>query len=197
MEIHDGQEEAVIGLAERLMGLAEAFGCGEEDTWALSEPGEAEKLRLFRHAVPEGINQAVERVSRRDPRIVKMVFDGSCPGIPLGEAAARYRREADNQGVPAAVFGPIRENRLQVNLIPEDHAAYRRAGPLMDRWQAEAGQAGGDPFGVYGIGKLRAEGFRRRLSQEEFRALGALKGAADPGGRLNQGTLWADPEGAG
>lgn len=180
-----GAEELLLLL---LSGFEECEG-REEDTWAALGLREMEKFRLFRHAVPEGINCRVDEIKRELPEFVKMGADFGGVGTDLEKLVDSYSEEAADAGIRAVIFGHALERHLHVNLLPTTEEEKKRAEELMKRWADEVAAAGGSLAKENGIGKVKAGMICGRLPAEVTEGMQAAKGHFDREGLLNRGNM--------
>lgn len=177
-----GAEELLLDL----LSLFEECGGKEEDTWAASGPEEMEKLRLFRHAVPEGINRRVDEIKAKLPGFVKMGTDFGGSGKSVGELVKTCEQEIEEAGIPAVIFGHALERRLHVNLLPTTEKEKKKAEALMNQW-ADARAACGECLAAEnGIGKVKAGLIRGRLPAGTLEKMRAVKSHFDREGLLNR-----------
>ncbi len=191
LELHADAEEKIENAAGDLMARAEALGSDPDESWALSG-NELDKLRLFRHAVPEAVNARIDALRLTFPGLTKTAGDLTLPGIPFAEALARYRADIENQELSAAVFGHARDNHLHVNLLPRDEAEREKARALLAGWLAWSRELGGRLFREHGVGKLKRALCARAEDPAVLAARRALKDRLDPRGLWNPGNLFLD-----
>lgn len=191
LELHANSEEEIESAAGDLMARAEALGSDPDESWALSG-NELDKLRLFRHAVPEAANARVDALRLEFPGLTKMAGDLTLPGIPFGQALARYRADIEGQNLAAAVFGHARDNHLHVNLFPLDECEREKARNLLAGWLAWSCELGGRLFREHGVGKLKRELCAVAESPAALAARRELKARLDPRGVWNPGNFFLD-----
>lgn len=183
-----GEEE----MEEALMSLLDAFAeCGgeEEGTWAADSPAEIEKFRLLRHAVPEGINAAIDEVRQKEDSVTKLAADFSAPLDRREELIALYREGIQKSGLRGVYFGHIAENHLHVNLIPRDETQYKQGLALLSSWAGACASMGGCLAAENGVGKLKRNLLDQNLPQEQKALMAAIKAYFDPRGLLCPGNL--------
>lgn len=189
IELEADSEEGAEGL---LLDLLDQFGaCGgdEADTWAASGLREMEKFRLFRHAVPEGINNCVDEIRRKLPGFVKMGADFGGSGRELHEQIEAYVRDAQKAGVRAVIFGHALERRFHVNLLPETEDEKKKADQLMEQWADEKSVEGVSLAAENGIGKVKAGLVNRRVSEKILENMRAVKDHFDRDRIWNRGNM--------
>ena len=174
------------------MSLLDAFAeCGgeEEGTWAADSPAEIEKFRLLRHAVPEGINAAIDEVRQKEDSVTKLAADFSAPLDRREELIALYREGIQKSGLRGVYFGHIAENHLHVNLIPKNELQYKQGLTLLSSWAGACASMGGCLAAENGVGKLKRNLLDQNLPQEQKALMAAVKAYFDPRGLLCPGNL--------
>lgn len=178
-------ETALMAVAEQLP----EFG-GDLDTSILADNShEMEKLKLFRHAVPELVNSAIDERRRIHPGLVKLGTDMSVPDARLADVLALYETDLAASGLEYLIFGHIGANHLHVNILPRHPADYDAGRALYARWAAQVIAWGGSISAEHGIGKLKRDLFRQMVGDAALAQMRALKHLFDPDGLLNPGTL--------
>jgi FAD/FMN-containing dehydrogenase len=169
--------------------------CGADpDTavWADSTAA-AERLRAFRHALPEAVNDAIAAARRACPALHKCAADSAVPAAFLPAHLAACRAEAADAGIPLLLFGHLGDAHVHANLLPSSPATLAAAQSLLRRWAARAVANGGSLSAEHGIGKLKAPLFAELAPPETLAACRALKTRFDPPWLLNRGTLLLPP----
>ncbi len=190
VELHGDDEEAVAELATSLMEIAVEAGADPDRAWAVSGEAEVERLRAFRHAAAEAANLLIERARRSDPSIVKLSTDMSLPGLPFSAALDLYESGLAREELDACVFGHLRENRLNVNLLPRDADEYLRGRRLIAEWAAQVIALGGQPVNEHGVGKLKKDLVAEGSAGTRWRELRRCKTALDPEEFWNPGNMF-------
>ena len=177
------ETEAVL---EELLELFASFGGEEENTWA-ADGEETEKFRLLRHAVPEAINDEIDKIRLQDSRVCKLCTDLELPDMPLCEAEARYNALLSENGLRGFVFGHTCERRLHFNIVPRNIEEYLLGKSLVSTLiESFAAEYDGISW-ENGIGKTKRDylsllGGRRRQTAE-------IKMFFDEKGLLNPGNM--------
>ena len=178
-------EIAMLGAAERLP----AFGADPDACVLADKPHDMEKLKLFRHAVPELVNSAIDDRRKIHPGLVKLGTDMSVPDARLADVLALYEADLAASGLEHLVFGHIGANHLHVNILPRHPADYDAGRALYARWAAQVIAWDGSISAEHGIGKLKRDLFRQMAGDAALAQMRALKKLFDPAGLLNPGTL--------
>ena len=179
-------EAAVMAMAERLP----AFGADPDASLLADTPHDMEKLKLFRHAVPELVNATIDERRQTYPGLTKLGTDMSVPDACLANVLALYERDLAASGLEHLIFGHIGANHLHVNILSRDMADYTAGKALYAQWAAQVIAWGGSISAEHGIGKLKRDLFRQMVGYDALDRMRALKKLFDPDGLLNPGTLF-------
>ena len=179
-------EAAVLAAAERLP----EFGADPDACVLADNPHDLEKLKLFRHAVPELVNSAIDDRRKIHPGLVKLGTDMSVPDARLADVFALYEKDLAASGLEHLIFGHVGANHLHVNVLPRHPADYAAGRALYARWAAQVIAWGGSISAEHGIGKLKRDLFRQMAGDAALAQMRNLKTPFDPAGLLNPGTLF-------
>ncbi|MGB4047082.1 MAG: FAD-linked oxidase C-terminal domain-containing protein, partial [Kiritimatiellia bacterium] len=178
-------EAAALAAAEHLPALnADPDACILADN-----PHDMEKLKTFRHAVPELVNATIDERRRRHPGLAKLGTDMSVPDARLGHILARYENDLAAAGLENLIFGHIGANHLHVNILPRTPADYAAGRDLYTRWAAQVIAWGGSISAEHGIGKIKRDLFRQMAGDAALARMRALKKILDPDTLLNPGNI--------
>jgi D-lactate dehydrogenase (cytochrome) len=153
--------------------------------------GGREDVRLFRHSLPEAVNEFVRR------RVGKIGSDMAVPHEQLREMMNAYQEESETSGVRFLMFGHVGDDHVHLNYLPEDEAEAGRALAAYSRLARKAVALGGTISAEHGVGKktILDEGGRRipyldvLLGETGLRAIARVKKALDPRCILNVGNM--------
>lgn len=190
VELHGEDEEDIEVIAEKLMELAMKYGSDDDATWALSGNEEIDKMRIFRHAAPESINILIEKVKQSDNRIMKLSTDISFTEKEFGEVVEMYQKDAMDEGVRIAIFGHVEDNRVHVNILPNNYEEYLIGKKLIKKWSNIAVKKGNRVFSEHGVGKIKKELFNSVMNKGYLRNIQNIKEQLDPDNILNFGNLF-------
>jgi D-lactate dehydrogenase (cytochrome) len=185
-----GSAESVEADTMTLCEAMAACGGNEDATWIADGPREHERLKTFRHLVPETVNRRIGEYKRAAPGITKLGTDMAVPDKHLEGMLCVYREALDPSGLDYVVFGHVGDNHLHVNILPKDEAEYARGKELYVAFAKEAVRRGGAVSAEHGLGKLKAFLLPVMYGEEGVEAMRAVKRAFDPEGRLNRGNLF-------
>jgi D-lactate dehydrogenase (cytochrome) len=147
------------------------------------------RLKSFRHALPESINQIIARHKLQDERIHKVGTDMAVPDRFLREIMSHYRDVLSRERIRHVIFGHVGNNHLHVNMLPSTYEELNRAKGLYRGFAKKAVEMGGSVSAEHGIGKLKKEFLRIQFSQAALEEMQAVKDALDPGHLLNPDTV--------
>jgi len=190
VEFHGDSDDAV---ENAVMQMSEAMvDCGGDAaaTWISSDEREMERLKTFRHAVPEAVNLLIDERRKREPGLTKLGTDLAVPDDALEEVIALYHKGLEEERLEYIMFGHVGNNHLHVNIIPNTMAEYERGKKLYLRWAHEVVIMGGTVSAEHGIGKLKTALLREMYGAEGIRQMQDVKRAFDPDGMLNPGNLF-------
>jgi D-lactate dehydrogenase (cytochrome) len=180
-------ERELAAVAEAL----ERFGSDAGQAWSAEGPRELERLKTFRHALPEAVNLAIDRRHRESHGIIKLGTDMAVPAEALEATLAMHHRDLEAGGFEHVLYGHIGDNHLHVNIIPRSEEEYRRGRALVERWAEQAVAAGGTVSAEHGVGKLKVELLRKMYGSDSIAEMRRLIELFNPGRRLNRGNMIA------
>jgi D-lactate dehydrogenase (cytochrome) len=178
-------ERELAAVAETLEG----YGSDSGNAWSAEGERELERLKLFRHALPEAVNLTIDRLRREAPGITKLGTDMAVPADELEPTLDMYHRDLDAGGFEHVIFGHIGDNHLHVNILPRSEEEYRRGRELAERWVDRVTAAGGTVSAEHGIGKLKVELLRKMYGSDSIGEMRRLIELFNPGRRLNRGNI--------
>lgn len=188
----EGDDAAALATAAEAVSrqFAAAGGC-DGQSWVASSPADVERLKAFRHAVPESVNQVIAQRRRDHPGLTKVGTDLAVPDARLGDVMALYREGLARTGLEGVIFGHIGNNHLHVNILPRDLAEHRQAKALYGEWAERCLAWGGTVSAEHGIGKLKTALLEKLYGEAGLCQMRRVKAVFDPDLRLNRGTLFA------
>ncbi|NOY80647.1 MAG: FAD-binding oxidoreductase, partial [Kiritimatiellaeota bacterium] len=190
LDLAASEQDLTAGL-EATAAQVRRFGGDPETCWVATEHAEREALRMFRHALPESVNNRVAELRRKYPELTKLGTDMAVPDDCLERMMLLYRQELDAAGLEYVIFGHIGDNHLHINILPATPAEYARGKQLYFDFAREVVAMGGSPAAEHGIGKLKTGFLELLVGAEGLAGMRAVKEALDPDCRLGPGTLFA------
>ncbi|MEI7435356.1 MAG: FAD-binding oxidoreductase [bacterium] len=190
LEFHGDNEDEVSARVADAAGVLVRSGGREEEAWLASTPAELERLKSFRHAVPEAVNLTIDERRRATPGLTKLGTDMAVPDARIEEVVALYRAGLAKSGLESVVFGHIGNNHLHVNILPRSMAEYETGKALYLEWARNVIGWGGTVSAEHGIGKAKIALLRAMYGDTAITQMRAVKSVFDPAGRLNRGNLF-------
>lgn len=170
-----------------------ACGASLADSWAAYETRELDRLKHFRHILPETINAIIAERKKTHPGLHKLGTDLAVPDERLADMWAVYRDALAGAGLEWAAFGHIGNNHVHINILPRDMDDLQKALGLYQMFAEKAVAFGGSVSAEHGIGKLKAKFLKTMFTPGDIEAMRAVKRALDPQSLLNPGNIFEDP----
>jgi len=155
-----------------------------DDSWFATTPGDREKFRKFRHALPELVNAVVRRKG-----FMKLGSDYAVPIARNREMMAEYRRRLEPE-FDYVIFGHIGDAHLHVNILPSSEQQFARGQALMLDFARHAVALGGTVSAEHGLGKRKRGLLELQYTPGQIEAMKQVKRRLDPQWLLGQGTLF-------
>jgi D-lactate dehydrogenase (cytochrome) len=182
--LHD---DAPLELTSRLLTVC---GGHPDDTWTATDSPALEKLKTFRHAVPEQVNALIAERKRHYPELTKLGTDLSVPDDRLAPVMRLYRTGLNAAGLEHVIFGHIGNNHVHVNILPRNMEDYAAGKALYREWAEQVVAWGGSISAEHGVGRLKKEMLALMYGPGGIGAMRRLKALFDPDGLLNPGRLF-------
>jgi FAD/FMN-containing dehydrogenase len=157
-----------------------------EASWFANNAADRERFRVFRHSLPERVNDTVRRNGS-----LKMGTDFAVPLDRNREMLAIYRKSCDKY-FPGqyVIFGHIGDAHLHVNLLPTTPAQQSQAKELILDLAREAVSLGGTVSAEHGVGKRKAHLLDLQFTPAQTDSMKKVKRYLDPEWRLGVGTIF-------
>jgi FAD/FMN-containing dehydrogenase len=158
-----------------------------DGSWFANNAADRERFRLFRHALPERVNEMVRRSGS-----LKMGTDFAVPLDRNREMLTIYR-ETCERTFPGqyVIFGHIGDAHLHVNLLPVTQEQRSQASETILELARHAVHLGGTVSAEHGLGKRKAHLLNLQFTTDEIESMKSVKRNLDPEWRLGRGTLFA------
>jgi D-lactate dehydrogenase (cytochrome) len=160
------------------------------DTLVALDAGDKERFKVFRHSLPESINETIAQVKARHPEVTKLGMDFAVPFDKVREMVKLYHLKMGNLGLDYVLFGHIGNGHVHVNIIPKDMEEYDMGKKVYRELAQDAVALGGTVSGEHGIGKIKKDLLLVMYGEEDIAKMRAVKDALDPTWTLGQGTLF-------
>ena len=156
-----------------------------DHSWFGTSIADRERFRVFRHSLPELVNESLRRTGS-----LKMASDCAVPVEHNREMLSFYRARLD-ENFPGryVIFGHIGDAHLHVNILPSP-AESAKAAEILREFAHKAVELGGTVSAEHGLGKRKAHLLPIQYSPQEIEAMRAVKRRLDPAWILGRGTLF-------
>jgi D-lactate dehydrogenase (cytochrome) len=185
------EQETPKGTEDRLLtcwqSLLENHQALAEDSWFAANEADQAKLREFRHQLPVLMNEWFARHSQR-----KVSTDMALPDENFAEMLHFYKQTLKASELRYTIFGHIGDNHVHVNILPRNDQEAKEARAIYLTFIRRAVVLGGTISAEHGIGKLKRDYLRELYTEDQLRAMAALKQAFDPAGILGRGNIFAE-----
>ena len=182
-ETNEATEESVLSEWMTLLDQHHAL----TDSWFATNEQDQAKLREFRHQLPVLMNEWFAHYKQRKVSTDMAVPDNAFPGL-----FRLYKDTLRSSGLRYTIFGHIGDNHVHVNILPRDDAEGSRARELYVQFLKYAASVGGTLSAEHGVGKLKRDYLRYFYTDDQLRAMAAVKNALDPNGILGRGNIFSE-----
>jgi D-lactate dehydrogenase (cytochrome) len=167
-------------------------GASISDSWAAYENRELQRLKDFRHILPETINAIIAERKKQYPELHKLGTDLAVPDERLGDMWQIYYDALETADLEWVAFGHIGNNHIHINILPRNATELQKGLELYQQFAAKAVEFGGTVSGEHGIGKMKIKFLELMYSPHQIREMLAVKLALDPEKLLNPGNIFYD-----
>ena len=174
----EGDVDAWLERLERSSSLGEA-------SWFGTEAADRERFRVFRHALPEAVNDVI-----RQRGLTKAGTDFAVPLDRNREMIAWYRKVLT--GWQYVIFGHIGDAHVHVNLLPGGADEAVKARELITTMAAYAVSVGGTVAAEHGLGRRKAHLLALQWSHDQLDSMWQVKRRLDPQCLLGRGVLFPE-----
>ncbi len=166
--------------------------CGSsfDATWSGFDTGEMERLKSFRHAVPELINLTIAHYKKEYPSIRKVSTDGALPHNTFEIFFQNSIKIINENNLKAVIFGHLGDYHLHINILPQTKTEFDKATGVYERIMEIIISHGGTISAEHGIGKFKVPYFKKAHSEKMINEMKKIKSIFDPEGILNPGNLF-------
>ncbi len=168
-------EDDLDRILETLDVMLSERGVSPDSTWGGFDEAERERLREFRHGLPETVNRIVARNAAGNPSIHKISTDTAVPRELLRDYHGYMVSVLRGTGVPHVVFGHAGQGHLHANLLPKNHDELQASERAVELLARRAVLLGGTVSAEHGTGRLKKHLLECMYSQKELQGMELLK----------------------
>ncbi|MFX1252769.1 MAG: FAD-binding oxidoreductase [Promethearchaeota archaeon] len=173
--------------------LSELFAKHETSmrkTWVGYETREIDRIKHFRHALPENVNTLIAERKKTYPKLHKLSTDIAVPDEHLSELWEYYQTTLEEAKMEWVAFGHIGQNHIHVNILPRDEEEITKGMELYEKFAEKAVELGGTVSAEHGIGKIKKDFLEIMFRKEEIEEMRKVKRILDPNWLLNRGNVF-------
>ncbi len=186
------REKDLEDIYESWQKLLEENEVSMDDTWGGFEKRELIKMKIFRHTLPEILNEIFRQRKRQYPQIQKISLDISLPEKAFHEMLLFYKTRIEKQGLEYVLFGHIGEYHLHLNILPRNAEEMEKAKGLSLEFAQKAVSLGGTISAEHGIGKIKHEFLEILYGSQGVKEMVRIKLLLDPKGILSRGNIFSE-----
>jgi len=174
----------IVDEIEEKLNVRDAF------SWCAWEEIEIERIRAFRHALPETVNTYISEIKKIYPEIHKLGTDLAVPDENFEMMTAFYHDILDRSGLNYVVFGHIGDNHLHINIIPENVEDLKKGFEIYKKLAGYAVELKGTVSAEHGIGKIKHRYLVEMYGENGISEMKRVKFFFDPGYLLNRNNMF-------
>ena len=167
-------------------------GASIERSWIGYESRELDRFKVFRHLIPETVNEIIAERKKTYPGLHKLGTDLAVPDEHLRDMWKLYREGCTSAGFDWLAFGHIGNNHLHVNILPRNLEDQEKGLELYATFARKAVEFGGAVSAEHGVGKIKEKFFKLMYSEDQIAQMKQIKNALDPEGILNPGDIFGN-----
>jgi D-lactate dehydrogenase (cytochrome) len=156
-----------------------------DNVWFASDLSELDRFRLFRHAVPEHVNEIVKKSKMPKVGTDFAVPEGKLPGI-----VNFCKKKFEASGIFNLTFGHIGQNHLHANILASNKEEYEKSRKLYTDIACKVVELNGTVSAEHGIGKLRHIFLEKMLGVKGFKEMAEFKKSLDNSSILGQDNMF-------
>ncbi len=179
----DNELDDILMELDELLNQA---GINPDSTWGGFETAEHKRLRDFRHALPDSVNQDIAGLRRDLPEIHKFGSDGAVSSDRLREYYFGMRKILEDKELKFLIFGHAGDGHLHANVLPENSEDIENAAAAMYEIAALAVEMGGTLSAEHGLGRLKSEYLDIMYLKDELAGMENIRRTIDPAGIFEQ-----------
>ena len=170
---------------DQWLTLIEEFNGNEDRAWFAFTESDKERLQIFRHAIPQKINEWIAKYNLR-----KLGTDVAVPDIKFRELYNFSKKAVQQSGIIYLIYGHFGNSHMHLNILPRSEEEYLRGKIVYDSICKRAVELGGTISAEHGIGKLKTDYFLKMYGIEIIKKMAELKNTLDPNMILGPGNIF-------
>ncbi len=188
-EFSDQDPHPFDAVFDRWEKALKTSGTSFDNTWSGFEKSEIDRLKQFRHALPDAVNQTIAHYKQQYNQIRKIGTDTALPDSLFQTIYTEYLRIIDDARLQYVSFGHAGNNHMHINLMPSCNDEYERALNVYDHLMQMTIDAKGTVSAEHGIGKIKKKYCAGMFGEKAIDEMRMIKSAFDPCWILNNGVM--------
>ncbi|MGI6394830.1 MAG: FAD-binding oxidoreductase [bacterium] len=184
VEIKDGD-------IKNTLSKISTFDVKWENSWCAWEGIEKERIRIFRHALPEAVNEYIAEMKRVHPEIHKLGTDFAVSDEKADVLFEFYRSILKKSGLKYLYFGHIGDSHLHINFLPSNSRELEKGKEVYKEIAQKVIELKGTVSAEHGIGKLKHSYLEMMYGTEGIDSMREIKKVFDPLFLLNRGNMFS------
>jgi len=184
-------EEEIPEILTVISEIAEKCGTSAVNSFATCSDAEIERLRNFRHALPETVNNIISERKKSYPEIYKLGTDIAVPEENFNEMVAYYHELLQKASLDYVIFGHIGNSHLHVNILPKDPKELKKGKEIYAKFAKKAISLFGTVSAEHGIGKIKHQYLEIMFGKKGVDEMRTLKKCLDPRDVFNKNNMFS------
>jgi D-lactate dehydrogenase (cytochrome) len=189
-EFEDLDPEPFNAVFDRWESALKKSGSSFDNTWSGFDKSEIDKLKEFRHALPEIVNATVAHHKQQCNKIRKIGTDTALPDHLFHNVYQQYLRIIDDSRLQYASFGHAGNSHMHINLLPSCKEELERALDVYDHLMQITIDSKGTVSAEHGIGRIKKKYCAAMYGDRAIDEMRAIKSAFDPDWLFNNGVMF-------
>ncbi|MDR0724088.1 MAG: FAD-binding oxidoreductase [Endomicrobium sp.] len=181
-DVYDNNADLLI---DKWYDIMQKCNIDLDNVWFAENLSELEKFRVFRHAIPEHVNEIVKK-----NKMPKVGTDFAVPEGKLAEIVNFCQKEFESSGIFNLTFGHIGQNHLHANILASNKEEYEKCRKLYIDIACKVVELNGTVSAEHGIGKLRHIFLEKMLGIKGFKEMAEFKKSLDNSAILGQDNMF-------
>jgi len=186
----DVDHKNIEDVCSEIENLCLNIGVDVNDTWCAWEKMEIERVRLFRHALPETVNLHIATVQSKYPTVHKLGTDFSVCDAKFSEMMDYSLKVIEENDIKYVVFGHIGDNHVHINMLPNNDDDLKKGKEVYACLAQKAVEFGGTVSAEHGIGKIKHRYIEIMYGKQGVNEMRRVKKIFDPNQILNRDNIF-------
>lgn len=177
-------------VCKMIMEIEHRINADDNFSWCGWENIEIERIKAFRHALPETVNTLISEIKKTVPEIHKLGTDMAVPEEAFEIFSDFYLGLLKKSGLKYVIFGHIGDNHLHINIIPENTDQLKAGYEIYKTLAKKAVEFKGTVSAEHGIGKIKHSYLIEMYGENGVNEMKRVKVFFDPEFLLNRNNMF-------